>query len=43
MYCKSFNGEYQMKYLLLIAIVLFVLVPSCLCEGKDDVATKVEP
>jgi len=32
-----------MKHLLLIVIVLFVLVPSCLCEGKDDVAAKVEP
>ena len=35
-----------MKHLILITIVLFILLPSCLCEGKDDIAankTETEP
>ncbi len=31
-----------MKHLLLIAIALFILFPSCLCEGKDDVTANTK-
>jgi len=46
MFFKRLNGKYQMKYLILITIVLFILLPSCLCEVKEDIAankTETEP
>ena len=32
-----------MKHLILITIVLFILLPSCLHEGKEDIAANTEP
>ncbi len=43
MFCEKSNGKCQTEHLMLAAIVLFVLLPSCLCEGKDDIAANSEP
>jgi len=42
MYGVKLSEKCQVKYLLLIIVALFILLPFSFCEGKGDVATKTK-